>query len=344
MFKYIFSFIFSVFISLFLIYFIWESPSLHPKRETANSASSYTEGSEAWNEQFYNSAYPQDIVDTSFSLFQEDNMLSYEEIIELAEKGKLDFIQELWKLRHKCGKEMSHKECNEYITAFLMNNYPKPDNQKLLSLFNKYLTYEKHLQELVFPEDATSREKFEILKEKRRAIFKEGEARLIFGLDESKFEYAEAFPKFIKETEGLSGAERMEKYEQMRKNIFGSYYETILENESKYTKYTTEILLKDNDLKSMDSEERNSSVRSMREKYFGEEGANRIEKVEKEIAEEKETENNYEKEKEKLLSENKGLSDEEKEEKLNELRIKYFGEEGAENYKRREALSKLPGM
>ncbi|MCB1190422.1 MAG: lipase chaperone [Leptospiraceae bacterium] len=345
MFKYFASFVFSVFASIFLIYFIWESPTLHPKKETRNTTgNSYQNNFDQWNSQIGNYDFPQEIVDTSMSLFKEDNMLSYEEIIELAQKGKLDFIQELWKLRAKCGKEMSHKECNEYITAFLMKNYPEPQNKKLVGIFDKYLTYEAHLQELSFPEGANSREKFEILKEKRRSIFGEEEAKLIFGLDESKFEYAEAFPKFLEETKGKSGAEKLEKYEQMRKNIFGSYYETILENESKYTKYTMEVMLKDDDLKSMDTGDKNNAVRSMREKYFGEEGADRIEKVEKELAEEKEKEKSYNEDKKKLLSENPDMTDKEKEKKLNDLRVKYFGKEGAENYKQREALSKLPGM
>ena len=74
----------------------------------------------------------------------------------------------------------------------------------------------------------------------------------------------------------------------------------------------------------------------MRTRYFGEKGAERMAEVDREVAARQEKERDYLSAEAAFLAENPSLSGEEREQKLMELRVKYFGEEEAEAYARRQ--------
>jgi len=76
-------------------------------------------------------------------------------------------------------------------------------------------------------------------------------------------------------------------------------------------------------------------------KYFGKEGVEKLQKVQEEIAKEEKKIQDYEKKAEEFLSQNASLSTKEKEEKLNDLRVKMLGEEDAGAYSRRKEFEEF---
>ncbi|MCE9500054.1 MAG: lipase chaperone [Leptospira sp.] len=281
--------------------------------------------------------FPKDITESAGSLFDDGNTLSYNQIMDLAQKGKLDLVSELWKLRNKCGEEMSLEKCHLMIAAFLNSHYPDPQNKHLSRMFSNYLQYEEDMKNFKINPDLNTRERLAILNKKRSQIFGEKDAKLIFGMADSRLEFAEALSNFLNSTKNQPGAIRVKSYEKLRRDIYGDYYNGVMENESKFDQYQMETTLRENDIKKSGDESK-PMVREMRVKYFGKDGADRLEKVDEEI---RERENRYSKlksEESRIIAENPSISQEEKQKKLNDLRVKILGKEEAEEYSRRENI------
>lgn len=265
------------------------------------------------------------------NFFNGKNLYSYSELISLVEKGKLNLRSEIWKLRRQCPKNLEPHECNFAVMQFLKKNFPP----EFASMFEKYLFYEKIIRESQSLKELKDEERYKKLKELRREIFPSEYVKLIFGREEAKMEFSSGLKDFMKSTENLSGDERVHEYEKYQKKIYGDFYEGITENESSFDQYQMELSLREKQLNQMPLNEKNASTKELRIKYFGKEGAERLEKLDETLKKEKENESSYLKEKEKLLAENENLSLEEKEKLLDNLRGEYFGKD-AENYKQRE--------
>ncbi|EPE85298.1 hypothetical protein LEP1GSC021_2651 [Leptospira noguchii str. 1993005606] len=140
---------------------------------------------------------------------------------------------------------------------------------------------------------------------------------------------------FLKDTETLNGEQRIQKYEEFRKNVYGQYYNTIKKREPKYNTYETEIFLREKELEKMNISERNSKTRQIREKYFGKDGADRMETVYKESEEKEKKEKQTAQQESDWIVKNPNVKGEAKEKALMEIRINNLGKEEAEEYSRR---------
>lgn len=283
---------------------------------------------ENWNLMGGNSA-------EGFDLFDEEGMLSYDELMAQARKGTISLVSELWRMRRNCPKDMDFHVCNEKLRAFIGKKFPYPDNEKLIALFDKYIRYEQTMMETKFGENLTNQQRYAAIKQKRRELFGEEDAKLVFGLEESKAGFAFALQDFVKSTAGQSGDARIANYEAMRRKNFGDYYDAVVAAEPPYTKFETEVMLRDSDLSRASSEQKTAMTQAMREKYFGPEGARRMADLDKQLGQEREKESQLQAAEKKFLSENASLSDAEKAAKILELRKKYLGDDEAEAYTRR---------
>lgn len=263
--------------------------------------------------------------------FQTNDLYSYGELIALAEKGKVNLRSEIWKLRRQCPKTMEPKECDYAVLEFLKKNFPP----EFAAMFEKYIFYEKNIRESDELKDLKDEERYNKIKELRRNIFPPEYVKLIFGREEAKMEFAEGLPQFLKSTEGLSGDERMREYENRQKKVYGDFYEGITDTESSFDRYQMELKIREEELNKLSDDAQDAQKRELQIKYFGEEGAERLEKLDQSLKQEKENESAYLQEKEKFIAENENLTAEEREKKLDELRQKYFGKD-AESYKQRE--------
>lgn len=271
-------------------------------------------------------------------IFDEDDMLGYEELMAAARTGKISLVSELWRMRRKCGTADIEK-CDEQLRAFLKEKFKFPDNEKLIGLLDKYITYERTMRQLKLPDNVTSQQKYALIREQRRKIFGEEDANLVFGLEEAKAVFSFQYQDFVKASAGQKGDARMAKYEEMRRKTYGSYYDAIVAAEPPFNRFETEMALRDADLAGAGAG-KDALVQTMREKYFGPEGAARMAEVDKQLEQEEVREREMEAAEKKFLAENANLSAEEKEKRLIELRIKYLGAEEAEAYTRRKSLEK----
>ncbi|EMF92215.1 hypothetical protein LEP1GSC005_0326 [Leptospira santarosai str. ST188] len=216
----------------------------------------------------------QAIVDTSRRIFDENgNWLSFDELLRYASTGEINLVSELWALRKECPEDLIREQCNEVIRAFIADHYSGKEVEYLMNLFSNYLKYETTMREFEFSDKLNNVEKYDLIKKKRREFFSDNDAQLIFGLEEAEQTYRDSLGGFLIDTESLSGEQRMQRYEEFRKNVYGQYYNTVKKKESKYAVYETEMFLRENELERMSLSDRNDKTKHIREKYFGKDGA-----------------------------------------------------------------------
>ncbi|MBM9577782.1 hypothetical protein JWG45_11525 [Leptospira sp. 201903070] len=315
-----------------LVWFVFFSGSGSSKSGSANSETEFTLQRSESGEWILNQA----VVDTSRRIFDENgNWLTFDELMQYAATGEVNLVSELWALRRQCPENTAYEQCNEIIRAFIADHYSGKDADYLMKLFSGYLRYETTMREFELPDKLSRAEKYEIVKKKRREFFSDNDAKLIFGLEEAEETYQDSLSGFLKDTESLSGDKRMERYEDYRKNVYGQYYNTVKTREPKYNTYETEMFLRDKELEKMNLSDRNGKTRAIREKYFGKDGADRMDAVYKEIEEREKKEKQTHTEESDWLQKNSNVKGEAREKALMEIRVKNLGKEEAEEYSRR---------
>ncbi|TGK26262.1 hypothetical protein EHQ05_10895 [Leptospira yasudae] len=315
-----------------LVWFVFFSGGKGPGGSSSGEDAEFTLQRNESGEWVLNQA----VVDTSRRIFDENgNWLSFDDLLQYATTGEVNLVSELWGLRRQCPENVVYEQCNEIIRAFIADHYSGKDAEYLMKLFSGYLRYETTMREFELSDKLTRAEKYELVKKKRREFFSENDAKLIFGMEEAEETYRDSLGGFLKDTESLNGDQRMQKYEEYRKNVYGQYYNTVKTREPKYNTYETEMYLRDKELTKMSSSDRNSKTRSIREKYFGKDGADRMDAVYKEIEEREKKEKQTQNEEADWAQKNSNVKGEAREKALMEIRIKNLGKEEAEEYSRR---------
>ncbi|MDF3819333.1 lipase secretion chaperone [Leptospira sp. 96542] len=277
-------------------------------------------------------------LESAKSMFSpEGRFLKFDEIIDRARRGELNFVSELWALRRQCPTDYTREQCHEFIKAFIQNEYSGKEADHLTKLLTNYLKYEDAMIQLdPGSKSYTNMERYEQIKKLRRNFFSKEDAELIFGLEEATADFSFNRKNFLDDTKNLKGDDRIRKYEDYRKKTFGNYYDSIVAREPSYDRFETEMELRQNELAKLNGSERDNKEKEIRIRYFGKDGNERMEKVLKEMKEEEEQISKLETEESNFMKKNSNLSKEEMDKKLLELRIKMLGsKELAEEYGRR---------
>ncbi|MCE9596584.1 MAG: lipase chaperone [Spirochaetia bacterium] len=270
------------------------------------------------------------------SILMQDHSPAFGEFIDQLKNGKVNFVWELWAMRAECKEDMPPDACDASILKFIDERYTSPEKEKLKDLFSKYFKYEATMREFPISSDLAFAEKYNLVKKKRREILGNDDSELVFGMEESQVEFLDVGPKLIAATKNLSGDERVKQYNALKKSTLGSYYDSVVAREDKYQNYETEMDLRSGDLMKLPEAERRTRTVALQEQYFGKEAADKIAQAQAEEAAEQKKLTDYQAKEKEFLSQNASMSDAQKKEKLQELRIQMLGKEEAEAYERRE--------
>lgn len=288
--------------------------------------------------------YPHKEYDSVIDNF--DMNLDYNEFMDDIKSGKRNFVWEIWALRKKCPKNYTFDQCNNHILSVIEKKFSSPEKEELKRIFSSYFKYEMEMREIGLEKpQGTFSERYAETKRKRREIFGEEDAKLVFGMEEAKIDFSEAASNFLKEgSKKLTGKEKVEKYNALKREIYGDYYDAMVSREDKFQNYQTEMNFMEEDFKNLSEEERTNRMRAIQIKHFGKEEVERMlaeAKKEEDLRLERENKiKSYETKEQEFLSQNKDLSSEEIEEKLKEIRVEMLGEEEAENYILKKNLEK----
>lgn len=316
-------------------YFLFGNKTSSSKKETTQQESQTTK-IQTTDDNLHPLGDQTSLWDEALSPFQGNEKKDYLELIEELKTGKINFVWEVWALRRNCPKDYSPSQCDATLIAYIEKNYSSPDKEKIIDLFRSYFKYEDEVRNLKMPENVTFDERYEILKKKRKETLGQDKAELFFGMEEAQVSFIEASKNFMASTKNLSGSERVKKYEELRKKVYGPYNEAIAGREDSFQHYQTELELREKDLSGLSEAEKDKKIAALEIQYFGKEGAERMAKARKEIAEHQAKFTDYEQKEKEFLAANPNLSEKDKEQKLKELRVKALGEEEAEAYAKRE--------
>lgn len=274
-----------------------------------------------------------EFIEQNRKLFTEEGMYSFNQLMDMARTGRISLVAELWAMRTKCGENINLEECNIRIENFLREQYPPPGNEKMVSLFRTYLRYEDAMRRMHLSDKMPLAERLELMKKKRREFFSEADAQLIFGYEEARAATQDALSEFFRTSAAMPADQRVKKYFEIRQKNLGDYNTAYNEQEPAYTRYETEVMLRNDEMQRKGTTA--GETQAMRERYFGAEAAKRMAQVDKEIREERARIDGYEEAAKKLVAENPSLSEADKRAKLAELRVGMLGKEEAAAYERR---------
>ncbi|MBI3396447.1 MAG: hypothetical protein HY042_11470, partial [Spirochaetia bacterium] len=151
-------------------------------------------------------------IEEAFSMFDSQEQPSYQELMQGLRNGRINFVWELWRLRRGCPEKMERLQCNMRILTYLKEKYPGMDGEKLAHLVRAYLKYEDVMLGYSWPEGISTKERYELMKKKRREALSSDEATLMFGMEESSMELGEKQAAFFKDTAGMPGDQRIKQY------------------------------------------------------------------------------------------------------------------------------------
>jgi hypothetical protein len=317
------------------VYFSFGKKTTTTKKTDEQSENIRGNGMTPTDNNLYPMGIPTDIWDSALSNFDGKGKKNYDELIDGLRTGEIVFTWEIWSLRRNCPPEFTGPQCDATLIAYLDKNYNSPEREKLKELFESYFKYEAEVRTLQVPENATFEERYEILKNKRRDLLGKEKTELLFGLEETQVSFIEASQNFFTSTKNLPPSERVKKFDELKKKVYGGYLQAVEKREDPFDRYQTELELREKEFIGLSVEDKEKKLYSLEVKYFGKEKADLMAKTRKEEQDYTSKIENYKKIEEDFLKSNSGLKPEEKERKLKELRIKHLGEEEAESYKNR---------
>lgn len=280
-------------------------------------------------------AYEEGLVRVSESFMKDEELLSWEELKSLALVGRINLVSKLWEIRRLCPKGSTPVYCDQIVETFINERYPPPANTELLELFHSYQKYEERSKTEQQADGLSLNEKYETVREIRKQMFSSENHKLLFGFEESSYDYHNALTSLLNEKNSLSGFEKEEKWKDLQTQMLDEYKDAYLEQQEPFDQYQIAEKIFDNEINS----ENGSALRQkIREDYFGADAAKRMSAVDAQLEQEKQKITDYEKVEQAFLINNEYLSDQEREESLMQLRIEHLGKDAAEEYTRRKSL------
>ncbi|MBN2159648.1 MAG: hypothetical protein JW807_09645 [Spirochaetes bacterium] len=229
----------------------------------------------------------------------------------------------------------------EKVRQYLYSVMSQSDAEKLFAVYRTYMKYQKGLAEKVKewgpplnPEDAIKY--LHRVQEYRREIFGREAADALFGASVKAQEYPIRRNVIIGDKE-MYGAEKEEKLKELNRDMWGAEAEAVEGYAKPFTRYQEKLKIYQKDLSELETEEeKQAKIRELRQQLFSPEEVERLDDVDRAIAENKKKEEDYFASESRIKSD-PNLDAAEKEQKIRGLQEATFGEE-AEAFRRRQAI------
>ncbi len=245
-------------------------------------------------------------------------------------------------MEHLFRKSTTLGEHFDKVKQYLFSHFPEDEAGILFDTYEKYLICEMDLlgEYRNFTGAGTPEEALDVLariQDFRRARLGRELADKLFGADVKAKEYA--FRRAAIVTDDLYGEEKENRIRELNEGMWGNEADDVEAHPNPYNRYQEKIKLYQKDLGEMASDAaRQEKIRDFRKDFFEPETVEKLDAVDRQIAEEQQRENDY-KEAENQILETAGLSDAEKEERIRQLQEQIF-KDSAEEFRRRDTIQK----
>jgi lipase chaperone LimK len=231
----------------------------------------------------------------------------------------------------------------ERVRQYLLSIMPAEEAEKLFAVYKTYMEYQIGLVEKTkswgtpsSPEDAIAY--LHKLQEYRREMFGKEAADALFGTSVKAQEYPIRRSMIVGD-KGMYGADKEKRLKDLNKNMWGEEADAVEAYTKPYTKYQEKLQIYEKDLSELSSESaKQDMIRKFREEIFTPDQVQRLDEVDKVIAQEQKKEEDYYAREGKIKSD-PNLDSDEKAKKIEELQNSTFGEE-ADAFRRRQAIEK----
>ena len=248
----------------------------------------------------------------------------------------LDFIM------NKFQEASSFEEHYEQVREYLYSVLPADEAEKMLSLYKRYIEYQRNMEKDVLkwdnPKDTASAIKYlNRLQEYRRAQLGDELAEALFGADVKIKEYQIRRNDVISNKD-MYGADKEAELKKLDVDMWGDEASDSDQLQKPYDTYMDKLAMYKKDFSEMSEAEQQSKIKEFRNQNFTPEVVARLEDVDKVIASDKQKESSF-REKEAAIQSDPSLSADDKAKKITELQNQTFGDE-AESFRRMEELRK----
>jgi lipase chaperone LimK len=288
------------------------------------------------------------IIDKSYQARLQDSELDYRQENFGNEKVKEDFSSDIVNehtlnfflfLDEICKSAVDLADNLERARQYLYSILPRATADKMLKLYEIYLHYQIGLQDKMKELGMTTDllDNLSKLQDYRRAVFGKENADIIFGASVEAQEYAIRRGEIVYD-ENLYAAQKEQLLKELRNDMWGD--ELIADAEvPAYTRYQEKLQLYKKDLAELRTEEEKQAfLQHLRAEVFDPAQRQRLEQVDRSIAEEKMIKEQYVAKEREILND-PNLSETERERKIRELQDATFGEE-ADAFRRGQAIEK----
>lgn len=231
----------------------------------------------------------------------------------------------------------------EGVLEYLKSVLPPDEAQELFALYKKYMEYQQKLMEdskaWGSPQSAEDAIKYlHKLQNYRREYFGKDVADILWGAEVKMKEYPIRRGVIISDA-NLYGAEKEKRLSELNKAMWGDEAQDVEGYAKPYVRYQEKLSIYKRDLDELKTEdERQQRIREFRKDIFPPDVVERLDAVDKLLADEKKKEDEYSAKEREIMSD-PNLDSNEKEEKIRELQNSQFGDE-ADAFRRRQAIDK----
>lgn len=234
------------------------------------------------------------------------------------------------------------QKAREYLYSVMSTD----EADRLLAVYETYLNYQKSLAVKskewgtpTSPEEAIAL--LHRLQEYRRDLFGRENADLLFGVSVKAEEYPIRRGAIIGNRE-MYGAEKEKRLEELNREMWGDEAGSVEAYAKPYTRYREKLRIYGRDLSEMSADEKQAKVREFRDSLFTPEEVQRLDEVDRSVAEAKQKEDNYYALESRIMND-PDLDVDEKNRKIRELQDQTFGVD-ADAFRRRQVVEKSLDM
>lgn len=236
------------------------------------------------------------------------------------------------------------KDLLENVRKYLLSIMPAETADKIFALYEKFVTYELTLGEKAgkwgMPKTTDQAVDFlHKIQDYRREVFGKEVADGLFGAAVKAEEYPLRRGAILGD-KSLYGVEKEKKLKQLNEDMWGEEAEKVDAYAEPYIRYREKLAMYEKDLSEMNDDQKKAQIRTLREQVFTEDQIQKLEDVDKIIAEGEKKEKDYKAAESSILND-PNLSNTEKENKVQELQNQMYGGE-ADALRRRMAIERGP--
>ncbi len=237
-------------------------------------------------------------------------------------------------------KDMELNEHLDAVKKYLSSSMDIKEADLLFALYQRYINYENIMAEELSKIDSLKSTSdylnvLRMMKKRQVEMFGQEDADILFGVSLKMKEYPIRRSAILND-HSLYADEKEKKLKVLNEEMWGKDWEDVENSKKPYVAYNEKLALYSKDFQEMSDAEKNTKINQVRKEIFSQDIVERLENLDRELAAEKEREEDYRQKYESIMADTR-LAESDKQEKIETLQKEMFGE-NADHIRRREQI------